>query len=322
MKVPLNISVEGLAPKGCRLIAADVFWSDGSGHCDSERPVAVFCFPGGGMSRHYYDLPIAGYSFAAHLAAMGCLVVTVDHPGIGGSDVPDDPWELTPEVVADVDAVAVEGILDALRSGTVPGIPALAPSMALGVGHSAGALVVLHQQARRRSFDALALLGWSSHGLPEYLDEGQKDLANRPDRLSGELVDACRRRYQEALIDLPRGSSSMLMANTLDPHVHDALVEARSRLLAVIGYASMIPGSAAQATEAITVPVFLGVGDRDIATRHRSLPAEFPRSDDLTLFVLPNAGHNHNVEPGRAALWNRLAAWAWAVGATGRRLAW
>ena len=33
----------------------------------------------------------------------------------------------------------------------------------------------------------------------------------------------------------------------------------------------------------------------------------------MTLFVVPECGHNHNVAPTRERLWERLAAWARTV---------
>jgi hypothetical protein len=61
------------------------------------------------------------------------------------------------------------------------------------------------------------------------------------------------------------------------------------------------------------VPLFLGVGEHDIATEHHTIPSSFPASRDVTLFVLDGAGHNHNVEPGRAQLWERVTDWAGRV---------
>jgi pimeloyl-ACP methyl ester carboxylesterase len=72
----------------------------------------------------------------------------------------------------------------------------------------------------------------------------------------------------------------------------------------------MIPGSARRAAAAIEVPVFIGVGEHDIATHHRLIPNEFLASADITLFILGGAGHNHNVEPGREELWERVTIWA------------
>jgi hypothetical protein len=107
-----------------------------------------------------------------------------------------------------------------------------------------------------------------------------------------------------------RGFVMVLVAGSMPADVHQALVNARSRLLAVVGYASMVPGSAGQAAARIDVPVFAGVGEHDIAVDHHAIPAEFPASRDVTLFVLQGAGHNQNVEAGRELLWARMTDWA------------
>jgi alpha-beta hydrolase superfamily lysophospholipase len=305
---PLSIDVRGAGLSGCNRLAGDLHWAPGPAGPSSFDGVVVFCFPGGGMSRHYFDLAVGGYSMAAHLASFGFTVVTVDHPGVGDSDVPDDPWALTPQRVADVDAFAVREVLGRLGSGTWPGLPAGNPVLVVGTGHSAGALVVIHQQARQGVFGAVSLLGWAGHGLPQHLDQRERDLANTP--LTEEaLVAAARRRHSEALTVMPRGSSSWLVANEMPAEVHAALVDARSPLLSVVGLASMIPGGAAAPAAQINVPVFVAVGENDIATDPFRVPAEFPGSPDVTLYVLPRAGHNHNVEPNRADLWDRMAAW-------------
>ena len=57
---------------------------------------------------------------ARHLAAGGDLVMTVDPPGVGGSDMPDDGYTLTPRVVADVLAAALEGLRGDLGSDDLP----------------------------------------------------------------------------------------------------------------------------------------------------------------------------------------------------------
>ncbi len=308
-KEPLSIDVRAAAVPGCEKLAGDLHWAPAQVSPSSLGRVVVFCFPGGGMSRHYFDLAVEGYSMATHLASFGFLVVTVDHPGVGDSDVPGDPWALTPERVADVDAVAVRQVLGRLRSGGLAGLPAESPMLVVGVGHSAGALLVIHQQARHGVFGAVSLLGWAGHGLPQHLDEHERDLGTGSRLTEETLVAAARRRHGEARVELPRGSSSWLVANEMPERVHAALVDARSPLLSVVGFASMIPGAAARAAAEIQVPVFLAVGENDIATDPLHTPAEFPGSPDVTLYVLPQAGHNHNVEPNRADLWDRMAAW-------------
>lgn len=315
----LRIDVGAVAPAGCRELEIDVFPPAQPGGRGGGAPVAVFCFPGGGMSRRYFDLAVPGYSFAAFLRHRGYLVVLVDHPGVGGSDTPADGWTLTVPTVADVNAAAVSATLDALAAGAVGSWGPTVPAAVVGVGHSAGAMVVIHQQARARSFDAIGLFGWAGRGLPEQLDDDDRALVAGGNGSLGEgVVSGARRRFATPFVELARGSSAQLIARTMPDDVHAALVAARSPLLAVVGYTSLLPGSSARAAAEVTVPVFVGVGERDIATGHRQIPAEFPSSRDVTLFVLPGAGHNQNVETNREALWERLAGWIASVDLDGR----
>src|ERR1700749_170335 len=117
----LDVDVSDVAPAGCSRLRGELIWLGAGIEARAIAPVMVVCLPGGGMSRRYFDLPVPGYSMAAYLAQRGILVVTLDHPGIGESDVPDDAWALTPEMVADVDAEAVRQIQRQLASGLING---------------------------------------------------------------------------------------------------------------------------------------------------------------------------------------------------------
>ena len=154
---------------------------------DGQRNGRVlYCLPGGGMSRRYFDLDAPGYSMAEHLAAQGFVVVTIDHPGVGDSPPPDDPWTLTPHVVADADAAAVAEL-----DRQLGGIP-------IGVGHSMGGMLTVTVQARHRPYAGLGLLGYahSDHyeltALAAYLSDeekaivGNQDAHRRPAGRSGE----------------------------------------------------------------------------------------------------------------------------------------
>ncbi|MCL2584369.1 MAG: alpha/beta hydrolase [Streptosporangiales bacterium] len=276
-----------------------------------EARAALVCFPGGGMTRRYFDLAAAGYSFASYACERGFTVVLADHPGTGDSETPDDPWTLTPRAVAKAEIEATKRIVASLPSR---------PPAVIGVGHSAGGHVLIHQQAQSRYYDGLALLGWAGRGLPEFLSERDRSLAGMldgldNDALDAELVISAKLRYDDPLPVLNRGSSQMLIKSALPDDVRQSLAAARAPLLAVLGHASMIGGTTARAGATVDVPVFLGVGEHDIAADHHAIPASFPASDDVSLFVLKNAGHNHNVEPGREELWARVTDWAGRVAA-------
>ncbi len=132
----LVVDVSGDAPIGVRNMTTHFV-------VDRERwdgRTILCCFPGGGMSSRYFQLD--GFDMAGQLAEAIALLL-VDHPGVGGSDVPDDGWALTPEVVADADVAAVERSFAALSLRDV---------RAIGLGHSMGSMLVAYQQARHRTY--------------------------------------------------------------------------------------------------------------------------------------------------------------------------
>jgi alpha-beta hydrolase superfamily lysophospholipase len=294
------------------------------------------------MTRRYFDLAAPGYSFAEYARARGFLVVSLDHPGTGGSDAPGDGWTLTPAAIATTEAAAVSRVLAMLRAGTVPGVPALGThAPVIGVGHSAGAHLLIQQYGlrvqdnskingipgpngasypptalpvSRPRYVGLALLGWAGHGLPQYLDAADRRIgeleAADPEAFARELAASARRRFGDPLATGRGGSAQLLIKNPMSDEVRQAMLDAQAPLLALAGHASMIPGTARRASAAIDVPVFLGVGEHDIAIDHHRIPGQFPAARDVTLYVLPGAGHNHNVEPGRQQLWERILSWA------------
>jgi hypothetical protein len=270
------------------------------------------------MSRRYFDLAVDGepaaWSMARSLAAAGLWVLTLDHPAVGDSDAPDNPWTLDVATVADVDAAAVAAVVDGLRAGSL--VDGLAPApdlVAVGCGHSMGALVVVHQQARHRSYDALALLGFAGTGLPSALSAAEAALAGDPTAAREHIRSLAEARFGRPLAVGTTGPSPMLLgAGVVVPDAAvTAIAGSGSALLVQPGLLSMIPGASAPELAAVDVPLFLGVGELDITSGDpRAIPSDFPNVDDVTLVVLRGAGHNHNVAPTRRRLWSRLAAWA------------
>jgi pimeloyl-ACP methyl ester carboxylesterase len=282
-----------------RSLAADVHLPVDPG----ARPVVCCCVPGGGMSRGYFDVrasaSVGNFSMARHLVDRGFVVVTLDPPGVGESDVPDDGYTLTPDVVADVNARAFDRLLeewpDAYR---------------VGVGHSAGALLTVVQQARHRTHDALGLFGFGRGGHEQF------KLTPEEREQAGGIVELTRQRFDDPL---PGGGSTttspfLLGGMEVPPEALEALGAVKTRLLGVVGLTSMIPGSVDAEMAAVDVPVFLALGDHDIAGDPHVIPACFGGCRDFTLFVLPGTGHNHNVAPDRELLWERFVVWARSIG--------
>jgi alpha-beta hydrolase superfamily lysophospholipase len=306
-RIPVDdVAPAGVGTLGARIVADPALVDPGA--------VAVFCcFPGGGMSSRYFELgePGGPYDMATHLAAAGFVMVMIDHPGVGRSDLPDDGWSLTPEVITDVDAAAATKVLDGLRAGTlVAGLPALPGLTAVGMGHSMGGMFVALQQGRHRTYDAVALLGYSGRGLPEVLLPDELAVAGDPDRIRSSIVALARARFGEPF---PRGGTSdseMLVGPGFPDGARAAIAVAASALLPTGGLFSMLPGSHAAELAAIDVPVFLGQAEHDITGPPDETPRWLTGSPAVTLHVLPGAFHNANVAANRTALWDRVAAWA------------
>jgi pimeloyl-ACP methyl ester carboxylesterase len=271
------------------------------------------------MSRRYFDLDVAGqsgaFSMACFLAEAGHLVVTVDPPGVGESDSPDDGYALTPEVVADVLAAAVQTIeADIRRNGVAAAeLGPTEPRATIGLGHSAGALLVACQQARHRSYDALALLGFSGSGLPGVLNDEELRYAGRPEALAHDVARLARARFGDPLPQWSNSSAGEFDPDAVTSEVDVALAGASSRLLALVGMTAIVPGSIQPELDELSVPIFAALGEHDLAGTLDALPHQLPACGDLTLFLLAGAGHNHNVAPNRQALWRRATRWAHSV---------
>jgi len=311
----ISVDVSTRAPAGCQRIAADLFVSQ------SVRPTPLLwvCIPGGGISRRYFDLDVAGqngaFSMARHLAAGGDLVVTVDPPGVGESDAPNDGYTLTPRVVADVLAAALDGIGTALGSdafAAAAGLSGVVPRAVVGLGHSAGALLVAFQQAHHHSYDVVALFGFSASGLPDVLNEDELRYAGHPERFSEDVKNLTRARFGEPLPELS-SSTGEFGSNAPAAQVDEALAAASSRLLALVGMTAIVPGSVQPELDKLRIPIFAALGEHDLGGTLDVLPGQLPACGDLTLFLLEGAGHNHNVAVNRRLLWARVARWATSV---------
>ena len=314
-KLALRLDVSEVAPAGCNRISIDLFVPEDL----VPRPLLWVCVPGGGMSRRYFDLAVSGqngaFSMARHLVSGGDLVVTVDPPGVGESDSPDDGYTLSAQVVADVVAAAVHSLEAKLGSRGLEGaeLGSAVVRAKIGLGHSAGALLVACQQARHGSYDALALLGFSASGLPEVLNEVELRFVNRPEALAGVVADLTRERFGGPLPQWSSSAGGELELNSASAEVDVALADASSRLLALVGMTAIVPGSVQPELDELRLPIFVALGEHDLAGKLDVLPGQLPACPDLTLFLLMGSGHNHSVAPNRQILWKRVMRWAASV---------
>jgi pimeloyl-ACP methyl ester carboxylesterase len=290
-------------------------------HLPAGRARAVvFAFPGRGYGRGYYDLGLeGGYSQAEHHAARGIALIACDHLGVGESSIPDLN-ALTMEQVAAANDATVRAVVTRLRDGSLSGGDALDPRRLVGVGQSMGGCLLTVQQALHRTFDAVALLGWSGRqtvlpvppGAPPLRQPGVgrgADPATYPPRTYG----AADLRYAYHWEDVP---DSIAVPDTeWAARAGSGTMPAwRSATGPEVSRTMLSAGVVAAEAAAIDVPVFLGVGERDVCPEPRAEPAAYPAADHITLFIQPRAAHMHNFAGTRRLLWDRLAAWIEGLG--------
>jgi hypothetical protein len=277
-----------------------------------EAPVVFFAFPGGGYSRHYYDLQIDGfdgYSQAEHHAADGAIFVCCDHLAVGDSDVPNLPLDF--EAVGRANAATAREILDRLERGELhDDLPPVRRAAAVALGQSFGGFVLTIGQANDPVFDGVAMLGWSGiETLPPW--PADVDLADLLSGSAGDGMDHPMRAVfhsdaePEELIrrDMTRGGAmgSPEAWGTANGPGGPAVRGTRGPLG---------PGVVAAEAAAIAQPVFVGCGVIDVVGDPWSEPTAYRGSRDVTVAVFEQMAHMHNFAPTRALLWNRLAAWA------------
>lgn len=285
----------------------------------ASPPVALVCLPGGGMNRCYYDLLSQdddSFSFARQMTARGFIVIVLEHLGVGDSSRPADSYALTPERITQANADATTAVLQQLRDGSLlPQFGPLPTIRSVGVGHSMGAMFTITQQATQHQHAAIAVLGFSTRGLPEYVSPKVIELSKEPALIRAQVVDRARKMF---VADYPEikpspAANSIFGGNKADPRGVEAIKPARAPLLPVPAFFSMVPNNVGPEAAQIAVPVFIGVGDKDMVGPPHLVPAAFTASNDITLYVQPGAGHSHFLFASRTQLFQRLSAWARTV---------
>lgn len=265
--------------------------------------VALLCLSGGNMNRRYFDLipPDSdddSFSFARQMARRGFTVVTLDYPGLGDSDRPADGYALTTDVLVRACARVRDEVVASLPGGT----------QTVGVGHSMGAMLTTVQQATYHQHAAIALLGFSTRGLPEYLPAAARGLD--PASAREKVVELARAAFVVPYPMIKGGGNTQLYGSaTVDPSGVAAIKRASEHLLPVPAFQSMLPGNVAPEAAAIDVPLFLGIGERDMVGPPEDVAGAFPRAAGVHLQVLPETGHSHFLFASRAQLFDALAQW-------------
>lgn len=264
-------------------------------------PVIALLVPGGGYTRRYYDLHVdghAGYSAARRLADRGIVAVAIDSLGTGESSIPEDGNRVTLDRQAATLAEVARQLRAAARDGSLVAGMAAAEPVLIGIGHSLGGCTITLQQGAHAACDAVAILGFSCQFIQTAIDPktGQRLRPRIPAERAG---------YN-------RSDPSSHRDRFYTASVPIAVIEAEeaARVPMPDGVAEvLIPGRSAPAAAKIETPVLLGFGENDVSPDPYAEPGFYRSSRDVTLLILPDAGHAHNSASGRAGFWWRIGDW-------------
>jgi pimeloyl-ACP methyl ester carboxylesterase len=283
------------------------------------RPAALVALPGAGYARGYFDLPVPGFSQAAHHAGQGTVVIAIDHLGAGASSIPPAEAGTFPAIAAAGHA-AVTSVLDGLRRGTLaPGVPAVDLGAVIGAGQSMGGHILATMQASHRTFDGVAFLGASMNGATLPVRPGTPEPVI-PDGVTPEeaaflalmSVDWNWAFHWEAgpapePAGAPTDLASLIAADiAAGLPVRQAAPPWGSITVPACAPLAMMPGALAGEAARIDVPVLLAAGERDLCRPMADEVAAFAAATDICVLVVPRMAHMHNFAATRALLWERL----------------
>jgi pimeloyl-ACP methyl ester carboxylesterase len=321
-RIELRIDVGGAASlDGRHEVAMTAFLP--SADALGSKPIAIFASPGGGYTRHYYDIQLAGhsgYSQAEAHVRSGFIFVAYDHLGVGDSSTDHLGDYTVPQLAAANDA-AVREVARRLAAGTLSdALPPLPHLACIGIGQSMGGCVTVVMQGRHATFDGIAPLGYSAihtvlpqrdaaerqRGLDHHLRVGSRAVAEiSVAEASQGVVDFV---YPFHFEDVPADIVAADMAGGFP--LRKTAPAWGSLTVPPCAVTMMTPGVVTQEARRIEVPVLIGVGERDVCPDPHAEPSAYTGSGDVSLFIVPRMAHMHNFASTRQGLWSRIESWA------------
>lgn len=251
------------------------------------------------------------------------ITVAYDHLGVAESTT-EQNGALTVEMLADANHAMVTEVLARLAKGAIrPHFPAIQKPFVIGIGQSMGAGVTIVMQGRKRTFDAVGILGVSA--LHTQLPQPTPEAARRSRAIfsftratpirelsvpatAAHIADF---RFPFHWEDVPQDILDADMSGgypvrKVAPYFGSATIPA-------CAVAMNSPGYFTPEASMIEVPVFIGVGERDVCPNPWAEPSAYWNSKDVSLYVVPQMAHMHNFASTRERLWRRLGQWSATV---------
>lgn len=284
-----------------------------------KQPIILYAFPGGGYSRHYFDLDLshlpgceeASYSQVDHHLAGRIIVVTCDHLHVGESTRTRQPQLITLDLLIAANAAMVGTVSRRLADGTLAETAEpIAEFRSVGLGQSMGGAIAIATQADHGCFDAIVILGYGVRGSiavrPEDIDELSADgsLTFSDKRQSAELP-SMREIWYAA--DVPQG---IIDEDTKGGYpIRQTTPVYGSLTFPPCALGFVAPGFLETKAANISVPVFVGYGDRDVLAEPQREPFVYRSAASVKAAKFPTMGHMHNFASTRRQLWDELVAW-------------
>ena len=308
-------------------------------------PVLCFAKPSGAYSRGYYtcDLPgpeaAAGTgSQAAWHAARGWIFAALDTLGCGASSRHDPDW-LDFAALSAAAATAEREIALRLANGVLAdGFPPVHQPVVIGIGQSAGGSLVIYQQAHHRSYDGIAILGFSavhSHpatppgSAPVMVAWYARDTppGGAPDPLNAAALDAAIAggaadesawqslawgfHYDDVPVEVVEQNLlhyEAISQGLPSPEDPDPAPWKSATTPQRVARSTLTPGIVATEAASVAVPVLCAMGERDLVPDPLGEPRAFRMAPSVDVFVCPRLGHMHNFGGTRALFWERIHA--------------
>jgi alpha-beta hydrolase superfamily lysophospholipase len=298
-----------------------------------EDPMVCFAKPGAGYSRGYYttDLPGPGPGRGAQAdwhAERGWIFVSVDHLGVGGSSL-HGPDALGFGPVAAASEAAEADVLQKLAAGNlIEGLGKVEHPVKIGIGQSMGGCLTVAQQGRFHNYDGVGVLGYGVLGTLPPTAPGTPDLAlpwMPRNAAAAEAVVTNAPALAAAGTGVGPGIDAMAWGFHFDDI--DRAVVARdmedypARRGELPPWASatipsplvlwcVAPGAVLAEAAAITAPVLVAMGERDVLVDPRGEVRAYASSPSVDLYVCPRMAHMHNFAGTREEFWARIETWA------------
>lgn len=266
-------------------------------------PAVITCLAGGSYDWRYFDVQIPGhdnYSQARYMAEQGNIVVIADHIGIGDSSRVANPWEANRHWVATANHEAMRQLYEQLESGEFcPELAPLAQFHKVGLGHSMGSMQTITQQALLRTYDAIAILGYTAQGV--HLSFGGQLISADPGPISPDEPD-----YWQ--LDRSQTRESFHWDD-----VPEEVMQADDEMLVdvptVLSKQAITGGIVTGDAKKITVPVYICLGQRDVSPAPYMEPYFYNQAPEVTLHILPKSGHCQSFASTRTQMWDRIDGW-------------